>query len=81
MKKPDKPAYKIRLRDLTPGGIKRYTRRCGVEKVVAKTLYGVDPDQYDIMAKSRGYLLGLCRGVLVSGGALGIWIGLERILR
>jgi len=77
---PYKPAYKIRLGDLGFGGIKRHARRCGVEKALAETFYHISPEQYDMLAKSRGLLLGLYNGVIVTGGALGIFMGLAKIL-
>ena len=77
-----KPAYKIRLRDLIPiQGVIRHARRCGVEKAFAETLYGIDPEQYDVRAQGRGFLLGLYNGILVGGGVIGVLIGLEKIVR
>jgi len=77
----NKPAYKIRFKDLAPfSGAKRHATRCGIEKAFAEVFYNISPEQYDIKAQSRALLLALYNGVLVSGGALGIFMGLAKIL-
>jgi len=77
-----KPAYKIRLRDFIPfRGVRRHARRCGVEKAFAERFYGLNPDQYYAKVMSRGVLLSIYNGVVFGGGLVGIFIGLEKILR
>jgi len=77
----NKPAYKIRLKDLVPfKGANRHARRCGIEKAFAEVFWDLNTEQYDLKAQSRNMLLALYNGVVVGGLIVGTLFGLAKIL-